>query len=261
MWRQVVLAQAHRPGVGPSIAVRLHYLSGFADWSSVQSVVGVRGLAVLGGGLLVLAAVGAVLDPAARWWALLGALALGLVLLAPTFYYHYSAFPSAPLIVAVGLGLAALLRQRPRWTEPAAALGVGVLVLSAVSSLQHYWGSDVPAQLRTAVASARCPWAENASIAVALGVSRNDCNTLIDPVGYALQTSSSARTAPVLTDASVTPTSPQVQRVLRAELAASDAVVLARRQPRPWDAANGRYFDANFRQQLSAGDYVLYRRR
>jgi alpha-1,2-mannosyltransferase len=133
--RMILLDQVGRPEAGPPWAERLPGLLGVAQYVGSERVTAVVAVTLLAWLLVIALSLLALRAPAARLWVAL-LVANGLLLLAaPVYFPHYSAFLAVPLSLVLGAGASVMsrrLRHRvPRRVHLAAAVAA-VLALGAL---------------------------------------------------------------------------------------------------------------------------------
>jgi alpha-1,2-mannosyltransferase len=269
-YRQVFLDQVNRPGSGATVWERLQYLSGLTAHATFDADLTVHGLALLAvvgiGGIIALSWK----DKGSRPWMAIGAMELLLVMVAPSFSYHYVDFPAGTLCVLAGMAVPQLRRlvgvgRTVRLAITAA--GVGALVVLTVSSATGSVGAqtDQPA-LVSFVKSEHCVWTTTASLLIALNVEarqiQRNCPYTTDPYGEVLDLSENLAhrsNNAVVVDG---PGLPAWQRTVRRQLGASSAVVA---DPgtvgQGWDATTAALFRRLYAPVGRADGFTLYRRR
>ncbi len=269
--RQVVVDQMERPGSGATIWERLQYLSGLMNHSRLDADLTVHGLAVLAivgmAGIVVLAWP----DPGSRPWMAIGAMELVLVLVAPSFSYHYVDFPAGSVCILAGMAVPQgrrLLAGRGRAVGAVAVAAVVALVaVLALSSATGPVGgrTDQPA-LASFVAHQHCVWTPTASLSIALDVEtrqiQRDCPYTTDPYGTILDLSKGQVDA---SNNAVAVTGPRLavwQDTVRRQLLASSAIVAdVETVEQGWDLATVALFHRLYVPVGQADGYTLYRRR
>jgi alpha-1,2-mannosyltransferase len=269
--RQVVIDQMERPGSGATIWERLQYLSGLMNHSQLDADLTVHGLAVLAivgiAGIVVLAWP----DPGSRPWMAIGAMELVLIMVAPSFSYHYVDFPAGSVCILAGMAVPQarrLLAGRGRAVGAVAVAAVAALVaVLALSSVTSPVGgrTDQPA-LASFVAHQRCVWTPTASLSIALDVEtrqiQRDCPYTTDPYGTVLDLSRGQADA---SNNAVAVTGPRLagwQAIVRGQLSASSAIVAdAATVEQGWSGATVALFHRLYVPVGQADGYTLYRRR
>ncbi len=269
--RQVVVDQMDRPGSGATIWERLQYLSGLMNHTRLDADLTVHGLAVLAvvgiAGIVVLAWP----DPGSRPWMAIGAMQLALVLVAPSFSYHYVDFPAGSVCILAGMAVPQgrrLLAGRGRAVGAVAvAAVVALMAVLALSSATSPVGgrTDQPA-LASFVAHQHCVWTPTASLSIALDVEtrqiRRNCPYTTDPYGTVLDLSKGQADA---SNNAVAVTGPRLavwQDTVRRQLLASSAIVAdVATVEQGWDVATVALFHRLYVPVGQADGYTLYRRR
>ncbi len=268
--RQVLIDQVERPGSGATIWDRLQYLSGLMNHSHLDADLTVHGLAVLAvvgiAGIVVLAWP----DPGSRPWMAIGAIELVLIMVAPSFSYHYVDFPAGSVCILAGMAVPQgrrLLAGRSRSVGAVAAASVVALVVLALSSVTSPVGgtTDQPA-LASFVAHQHCVWTPTASLSIALDVEtrqiQRNCPYTTDPYGTVLDLSRGQADA---SNNAVAVTGPRLvawQETVRRQLLASSAMVAeAETVEQGWDAATVALFHRLYVPVGQVDGYTLYRRR
>lgn len=291
VWRDTVTAQASRPATVDAFAFRLRRFSpldGFASTAGTDAVLRVVALAV-GVALVVTVVVGV-----ARWsrgradagrvevttWALLALAQTATVLVAPSFFYHYAAFPAPALALLAGAAGAACWsavtrgeRRRAgerggtraaRWARSVAAgVGVAVLAVGAVSACR----ATRPAQPSNATVAAwaeahRCVWGLASAVVRADAATPNaerGCDVPPDVYGegvLAASRSGARVTGTVLDD------NPAWTAEMLRQLATSDAAFLPLPEDGRWLRGDSeRAFEEQFVHVATADPFELWERR
>ncbi|MFC8732795.1 hypothetical protein ACFT5B_10080 [Luteimicrobium sp. NPDC057192] len=287
VWRDTVTAQASRPATVDAFAYRLRrfsLLDGFDATTWTDAVLRVVALAA-GAALVVTVVVGVV-----RWsrgrtderrvetttWALLALAQALTVLVAPSFFYHYAAFPAPALALLAGAAGAAAwswargLRRRAgergddvRWVGAASAVGVAVLAVCAVSACVP----TKPAQPSNARVAAwagehRCVWGLASAVVRADAATPNaerGCDVPPDVYGegvLAASRSGAHVTGTVLDD------NPAWTAEMLRQLDSSDAAFLPLPEDGRWlRGESQRVFEEQFVHVATAGPFELWERR
>ena len=268
---QVFADQVNRPGSGATVWERLQYLSGLTVHTTLDADVTVHGLA-----LLAIVGIGAIIalswrDKGSRPWMAIGAMELFLIMVAPSFSYHYVDFPAGSVCVLSGMAVHQLRRRMVGVGRPAriviTAAGVAVLFVLTLSTATSPVGSstDQPA-LASFVKSEHCVWTTTASLLIALNVEtrqiQRNCPYTTDPYGEVLNLSEglSDRSNNAIVVAG--PDLPEWQQTVRGQLSASSAIVA---DPgtigQGWDPATLAFFHRLYLPVGRADGFTLYRRR
>jgi hypothetical protein len=269
--RQVFADQVNRPGSGATIWERLQYLSGLTTHTKLDADLSVHGLALLA----IVGVVGIVAlswrDEESRTWLAIGAMELLLILVAPSFSYHYVDFPAGTVCILAGLAVSQLQNRSGRWGRAprvaATMTGVALLIMLTLSTVTSPVGTrtDQPA-LASFVKNQRCVWTTTASLLIALNVEtrqiQRDCPYTTDPYGEVLDLSGKltdrSNNAIVVTG----PRLPAWQHVVRSQLSASSAIVAAPGTVQQgWDSVTIALFHSLYQPVAHADGFVLYERR
>lgn len=322
MWHDVVSAQASRPPTVGSLMVRLRRfdpLDGFGANVVTDVLARVVAAAVLVGLVVVVVrgvrawwragrlaaarrAVGgsapsagaAGPDVEVTTWALLALGQTGLVLVAPSFFYHYAAFPAPSLALLAGAGGAVAWSRwsrlsgrperatspapaaagavdavprppRPTVRRPRVAAGAGAVVLAAFAVSACV--PTKPAQPSNAwlvswAAQHRCVWGLASAVVRADAATPNadhGCDVPPDVYGEALQAASAsglAVTGTVLDD------NPAWTAQMLRQVAGADGVFLPLPQDGSWLRGESlRQFDAQFEYVTTSDPFQVWQRR
>jgi len=269
--RQVVIDQMERQASGATIWERLQYLSGLMNHSRLDSDLTVHGLAVLAivgiAGIVVLAWP----DPGSRPWMAIGAMELVLIVVAPSFSYHYVDFPAGSVCILAGMAVPRVRRLLAGRGQAvgvmAVAAGVVLVAVLALSSVTSPVGGRTDqARLASFVAHQHCVWTPTASLSIALDVEtrqiQRNCPYTTDPYGTVLDLSRGQADA---SNNAVAVTGPRLavwQDTVRGQLLASSAIVAdAETVEQGWDVATVALFHRLYVPVGQADGYTLYRRR
>ena len=278
--RDVIIDQTDRPNSGASLWDRLQYLSGLTNHPALDGHLTVHGLAVMViAGLLVLVAL-TWRDPGARPWWVLAAVTMLLVLVAPSFSYHYVDFPAGPICVLVGVAAGRCDELAGRWREQDRSgaffrrglVVVGSLVLAglAVAAFGATTGTAITAPALGSFARQQtCLWSSSTtagSILLSLGVETAQvarmCPFTVDPYGEVLDLS---RNEPDRSDDVVAvngPETPAWQRIVRRQLLGSSAAVGPMGEvSHGWDRTTAALFHRLYRPVGSADGFAYFERR
>ena len=179
MVRMVVLDQTGRPEVGPSTVARPPLLLGVTTYLGKQNVPLVVAVAVVAWLVVLGFTALALREPRARLWVGLLVAHLLVLMAAPVYFAHYSAFLVVPLALVLGAGAAVLARSvRDRSDALRRALavsGTAVLALLGLASASLTFGLSYPgARLAAFVPEAGCVRADDPGGLIQLNVlSRN----------------------------------------------------------------------------------------
>ncbi|GAA4836990.1 hypothetical protein GCM10023221_12830 [Luteimicrobium xylanilyticum] len=285
VWRDTVTAQAGRPATVDAFAYRLRRFSPFDGFGSTSwSDAALR----VGGVVVAVALVATVVVGVARWarsrsdarrdetttWALLAVAQALTVLVAPSFFYHYAAFPAPALALLAGAAGAAArswgrrLRRRAGergvpWAAVTATLGAAVLAVCAVSAcLPTKPAQPSNASVATWAAGHRCVWGLASAVVRADAATPNaerGCDVPPDVYGQgvlAATRSGAPVTGTVLDD------NPAWTAEMLRQLATSDAAFLPLPQDGRWlRGESERVFEEQFVHVGTADPFELWERR
>ncbi|MGC5166877.1 hypothetical protein [Luteimicrobium sp. DT211] len=290
VWHDTVTAQAGRPVTVDGFAYRLRRFSPFdgfgsSGWSDAALRVGA---ALVGAALVATVVVGIV-----RWWrgrdrpdarsaetttwALLALAQAATVLVAPSFFYHYAAFPAPALALLAGAAggaawrrVGARVRRRAgerattRWpVVVAVGAGVAVLAVCAVSACLP----TKPAQPSNATVAAwaaghRCVWGLASAVVRADSATPNaerGCDVPPDVYGegvLAATRSGATVTGTVLDD------NPAWTVEMLRQLSTADAAFLPLPEDGRWlRGESERVFEEQFVHVATSGSFELWERR
>ena len=262
MWNEIVLDQLGR-GRGPTIASRLSLLTN--DTLHIQERLGSNAATTLMAGVIVAAFAGGAVSRA--WlWMVLAATELVLVLVAPSYYYHYGDFPALPLSALLGVSAGWALARNARRVRVAAGWAIaGVLLILMgfeLSERMPVTAADASV-LKAFGRSHDCVWTDSADAALLADreVSRSQgrCHQELDLIGELIDMTRGKGLSDGELDAAIVP---QYQSLVRDELGRSDAVVLVRALgDHQWDARTRALFRRRFQPAGSAGAITLWTRR
>jgi 4-amino-4-deoxy-L-arabinose transferase-like glycosyltransferase len=255
-YRQVFTDQINRPGSGATIWERLQYFSGLTVHTKLDADLTVHGLA-----LIAVVGLGAIIalswnDKGSRPWMAIGAMELFLIMVAPSFSYHYVDFPAGTVCVLVGMAVPQLRRQMGRLGQTGRLVitlaGVAILFVLSLSTVTSPVGTstDQP-KLASFVKNEHCVWTTTASLLIALNVEtrqiQRNCPYTTDPYGTVLDISGGSadrsNNAIVVTG----PHLPEWQRIVRSQLLASSAIVATPGTvTQGWDSGTVARFHADY---------------
>jgi hypothetical protein len=234
MFRMLVTDQTGRPEIGPSTVERPPLMLGVTAYFGKQNLPLIVAISLTVGLLLLALTALALREPRARVWV---ALLLGhvlVILAAPVYFAHYSAFLAVPLALVVGAGAAVVarhLRGRPlTLRRGAAAIAVTALAALGLLTASLSFGQPYPgARLEAFVPEKGCVRADDPGALIQLNVlSRNlqrGCTVHVDFTGITYDRL--ARTRPNGTPVSRRRNA-DWQRYARAYLMSGSATVLVR---------------------------------
>jgi hypothetical protein len=258
MWEQVVLDQASRSR-SLSTVDRLTAIGGMGERLGAAPR-----LAAL---LFVMASLGAIVvltinSKQGRIWLLVLAVQLTLVLISPSFYYHYAAFPGLAISVLFGLATATVLPRISRiWRRVGSGILISVLVARAAVGVLLFSGSGVDmAKLHAFSSTHNCVWASQPTLlllADQMGENtESTCDPELDLFGMGMHLGRGVQVADPL---AAQRTMPKWQELVRRELARSDgAVLLGGLDDQQWDAETQRLFVDRFAEAGKAGDANIW---
>jgi len=287
VWHDTITAQASRPAAVDAFAYRLRRFSPFDGFGSTPwSDVALRVVGVV----VALALVATVVLGVLRWtrsrsdaghdetttWALLAVVQSLTVLVAPSFFYHYAAFPAAVLALLAGAAAAAgwsgavrAMRRRRGERGSAtlrglvAAAGVAVLAVLTVSAcLPTKPPQPSNAPVAAWAAGHRCVWGLASAVVRADAATPNaerGCDVPPDVYGQgvlAATRSGVAVTGTVLDD------NPAWTAEMLRQLATSDAAFLPLPEDGRWlRGESQRAFEEEFVHVSTSGPFELWERR
>jgi len=269
--RQVLADQITRPGSGATAWDRLQYLSGMTQHPGLDARLTSHGLA-----LLAVFGIGGIVafswrDRASRPWLAIGTMELLLIMVAPSFSYHYVDFPAGTVCVLAGLAVTPLRqrlngRGRPaRWVAAVTAVALGAaLALSSVTG--PVGGRADQTALASFVQGEQCVWTTSTSLLIALDLEarqiRRGCPYTVDPYGEVLDLSRGLSDRSNDATALTGPRVASWQEILRAQLSASSAVVAdAGTVEQGWDPATEALFHRLYAPVGEVGGLTMYGRR
>ncbi|GAA2750599.1 hypothetical protein [Amnibacterium kyonggiense] len=174
MLQDVVLDQLGRPSANSAdTGRRIQEILGAHSTLGVAPDV----IAPVLGVLAIASIIAALLTPGARTFGVLAIGALAVLLLAPSWFPHYSALTAPPLMLCAGVGAAraaaSLPHGRPRWVL-AALLVIGILGANEAND-RHPVGVRTPAGVSTAAAVVRgCVTADDPGALIEMNVLSRD---------------------------------------------------------------------------------------
>jgi len=268
LWRDVVQAQVSRPRTGglgsahASVAAAADTVTRPGTSWTVGAFVVLGALAVVALVLVVRARVRpwGVLVPASWpdpvWWAVVGLVHLVALVVAPSYYLHYSAFLTVPIALVAG-AVAGRLVRRARARVPV-AVAVAVLAALLVVDLPAVPpGARVDNDLLAAEAAGGCVWAREVELLVLADASRRQidesCPGRADLYGERMATSLAPDGAAAVDE---------LDGQVVGELAASHAVLLLSSNPYQGLGPRARsYLDMHFTATVTTGRVEVWRRR
>jgi alpha-1,2-mannosyltransferase len=239
MFRMLVLDQIGRPEIGPSAIERPPLMLGVTAYVGKQDVPLVVAISLGLGVLLLALGALALREPRARVWMALLVGNVLLILAAPVYFAHYSAFLAVPLALVIGAGAAEVarsLRGRPVLLRRGlAAVTATALAVLGLLTASLSWGRPYPGdRLAAFLPESGCVRADDPGALIQLNVlSRNlerGCTVHVDFTGitYDLLARTRADGTPVSRRRNA-----DWQRYARAYLMSGSSTVLVR------GAANG----------------------
>jgi alpha-1,2-mannosyltransferase len=192
MIRMVVLDQTGRPEIGPSAVERPPLMLGVTSYLGKQNLPLIVLLSLVIGLVILALTALALREPRARVWVALLVAHAAVIMAAPVYFAHYSAFLAVPLALVLGAGaagLARVLRGRSLALRRGLAVaGTAVLALIGVSTASLAFGAPYPGdRLAAYVPQAGCVRADDPGALIQLNVlSRNlrrGCTVHVDFTG------------------------------------------------------------------------------
>ncbi|HEY3523583.1 MAG TPA: hypothetical protein VGK63_07740 [Candidatus Limnocylindrales bacterium] len=201
MIRIIIFDQLGRGGDRIPIGARLRAIEGLPASSHVpDAIVGAVFVAAV-----MVVVIGAWRRPAIRPWAWILAAQLAFLFVTPSFFRHYSAWLAATATVAIGSSVATIagwvagrrgageVPLRPASGVIGGGYAIALAGLLAISTIPGTAGFHRPSdpfpsrQVARALATARCPTADSATMLILTGLLRrmldNGCPVLVSPTG------------------------------------------------------------------------------
>jgi alpha-1,2-mannosyltransferase len=286
MWQDIILLQLNRPSQGISLLTRIRLFGGGSHFGA-DGVFGVplpKPLWFLGAGVMVMLILWPILAAVARrqrpgtwedsvWWSLIGLAQITVLVLSPSFYFHYPNF-AAPLLcllagVGVGVGwLAERCCKTKRWIIVAVlCVAYGDLVMGSVRGYQNFQRFEAaldrsdPSALSRLIAGQHCVWVASPAILIVAGKSTSQiargCPMFVDPYGAVLLHTNQT----VATEPEVFLYTPDWQAEVRQQWHYASAVLLDDYEQTWLDATTAAYLQDHFTPTSKLSTLTLWARR